>query len=277
MSGPDISGQGGSGQGGDWPLPAGQQVHLVAADADFGGVLAGWLKRSGCAVQLHEWPGKDLPAAPDGIDALLLIDTDDAPEAGSGAQTDRPTPESVAELIAGARMPTSVLVRRGEGTVPPTAAVRAGAGDVIFKPASPRQILQSLVRAQARWAAGERGVAAQAADETGGFQPLHKAVSPGIPRSATAGPAIGLTERQSDVLQRVLQGHPSKVIAHQLGISQRTVESHRAAIMRAYGARSLPELVRRALAAEPADSGHGGHGRHGGHGGHARPTTGATG
>jgi DNA-binding NarL/FixJ family response regulator len=38
------------------------------------------------------------------------------------------------------------------------------------------------------------------------------------------------------------------VIAHRLGISQRTVESHRAAIMRAYGARSLTDLVWRVLA-----------------------------
>ena len=51
----------------------------------------------------------------------------------------------------------------------------------------------------------------------------------------------------------MLEGHPSKIIAHRLGISQRTVESHRAAIMRAYGARSLPELVRRVLAGVPPE------------------------
>ena len=48
----------------------------------------------------------------------------------------------------------------------------------------------------------------------------------------------------------VLAGAPSKNIAADLGISQRTVENHRATIMRKTGARSLPELARLALAAD---------------------------
>ena len=41
-----------------------------------------------------------------------------------------------------------------------------------------------------------------------------------------------LTARQQQVLDHVLAGHPSKNIAADLGISQRTVDNHRAAIMR---------------------------------------------
>ena len=50
-------------------------------------------------------------------------------------------------------------------------------------------------------------------------------------------------------MERVLAGHPSKNIAADLGISQRTVENHRASIMKRTGSKSLPELARLALVA----------------------------
>jgi FixJ family two-component response regulator len=56
-----------------------------------------------------------------------------------------------------------------------------------------------------------------------------------------------LTPRQREVMDLVLAGHPSKNIAADLHISQRTVENHRAAIMRRTGASSLPALVRLSL------------------------------
>lgn len=59
----------------------------------------------------------------------------------------------------------------------------------------------------------------------------------------------GLTPRQYEVMDMVLAGHPSKNIAADLRISQRTVENHRASIMRKTGTKSLPALARLALAA----------------------------
>jgi two-component system CheB/CheR fusion protein len=70
--------------------------------------------------------------------------------------------------------------------------------------------------------------------------------------AASAGAAdqiATLTGRQREILDMVLAGHPSKNIAADLGISQRTVENHRAAIMRKTGAKSLPALARLALSA----------------------------
>jgi two-component system response regulator FixJ len=58
-----------------------------------------------------------------------------------------------------------------------------------------------------------------------------------------------LTQRERMVLQGLVSGRPNKVIAHELGISPRTVEAHRAAVMDKLGARSLAEAVRLALAA----------------------------
>ncbi len=58
-----------------------------------------------------------------------------------------------------------------------------------------------------------------------------------------------LTPRQREILEMVLGGSPSKNIATDLKISQRTVDNHRAAIMRKVGAKSLSALIRVALAA----------------------------
>jgi two-component system CheB/CheR fusion protein len=61
-----------------------------------------------------------------------------------------------------------------------------------------------------------------------------------------------LTTRQRQVMELVLTGQPSKNIAADLGISQRTVENHRASIMEKTGTKSIPELVRVALLASRA-------------------------
>ena len=60
-------------------------------------------------------------------------------------------------------------------------------------------------------------------------------------------PFSSLTSRQREVLKRVVAGQPSKNIASDLGISRRTVESHRASIMHKTGATSIPALARLAL------------------------------
>jgi DNA-binding CsgD family transcriptional regulator len=57
----------------------------------------------------------------------------------------------------------------------------------------------------------------------------------------------GLTPRQREIMELVVAGRPSKNIAAHLGISQRTVENHRASIMKKTGSKSLPALTRLAL------------------------------
>jgi two-component system response regulator FixJ len=58
-----------------------------------------------------------------------------------------------------------------------------------------------------------------------------------------------LSPRERDVLQGLVAGKINKVIAHELGISPRTVEVYRANLMAKTGARSVSELMRIALTA----------------------------
>jgi two-component system CheB/CheR fusion protein len=53
-----------------------------------------------------------------------------------------------------------------------------------------------------------------------------------------------LTRRQKQILAMVTDGQLNKQAAHDLGVSQRTVENHRQALMKKTDTKTLPELVR---------------------------------
>lgn len=129
---------------------------------------------------------------------------------------------------SGEPLPTIIIT--GNGCIPlAVEAMRAGATDVMEKPIGTKDLLarveQALVTAR-RNRRRTRG------------------------RVVAAGQIARLTPRQQQIMEMVLAGAPSKNIAADLGISQRTVENHRAVIMRKTGTKSLPELARLALAAE---------------------------
>ena len=58
-----------------------------------------------------------------------------------------------------------------------------------------------------------------------------------------------LTPREREVAAQLLEGRTSKLIGKALGISHRTVEIHRARLMRKYGAASTGDLIRKLTAA----------------------------
>ncbi len=69
----------------------------------------------------------------------------------------------------------------------------------------------------------------------------------GLPEKRGESPSANLTAREREVVQLVAEGKSSKEIAALLGISLKTVETHRAAIMRKLRLQTLPDLVRYAI------------------------------
>jgi two-component system CheB/CheR fusion protein len=107
-------------------------------------------------------------------------------------------------------------------------AMRAGASDFIEKPIGPDELLTSVK---------------QALEQSRDANKLFAW------RETATNHIAHLTPRQRQVMELVLAGQPNKIVASDLGISQRTVENHRAAIMKKTGSKSLPALARLALAA----------------------------
>ena len=133
---------------------------------------------------------------------------------------------------AGHALPVIVITGNGEISMA-VDAMKAGASDFIEKPIGPADLILCVTRAldQAR----DAGKASAW-------------------REAAAGQVAGLTSRQRQIMDMVLAGHPSKNIAADLGVSQRTVENHRASIMKRTGSKSLPALARLALAAARSET-----------------------
>jgi two-component system CheB/CheR fusion protein len=128
---------------------------------------------------------------------------------------------------SGATLPAIVITGQGDVAMA-VAAMKAGAIDFMEKPVSFTALRLAIEQAMAQ-GGDDLAAAAQRADATA--------------RMAT------LTPRQREILDRVLAGQANKNIAADLGISQRTVETHRATIMTRTGAKSIPALARMAVAA----------------------------
>ena len=137
---------------------------------------------------------------------------------------------------AGLQLP-SIMITGDSDVSMAVQAMKAGASDFIEKPVGHSELLASIERALEQGRDSSKRLA------------WHQAACDNI---------ADLTPRERQIMEMVLAGDPSKNIAADLGISQRTVENHRASIMKKTGARSLPALARLAIAAAAQDGdGHG--------------------
>jgi two-component system response regulator FixJ len=120
------------------------------------------------------------------------------------------------------------IVITGHGDVPlAVEAMKAGAVDFIEKPFDQAAILNAVQSA------------------------LDRGSSAGGEDAAVIGSKLAtLSERERQVLKGLVAGHSNKTIAHDLGISPRTVEVYRANVMTKMVARSLSELIRMAIIGE---------------------------
>lgn len=112
-------------------------------------------------------------------------------------------------------------------------AMKQGAVDLLEKPFDPSALIDTLRQAFASMSEKGESVASE--------QAVRDSLS-------------SLSTREKGVLQELVKGKTNRAIAAELGISQRTVEVHRANIMKKTGAGSLSALVRMALILESKPS-----------------------
>jgi two-component system response regulator FixJ len=133
--------------------------------------------------------------------------------------------------LAGKPYHPPIIMITGHGDVPMAVrAVKAGAIDFIEKPFHDQTLIDTVQRAIAIDAEG-RGEALELAD-----------IKDRVDR---------LTKREREILDQIVAGKRNKVIAYDLGISQSTVEAHRAKVMEKLEARSLSDLMRMMMLVDP--------------------------
>jgi FixJ family two-component response regulator len=116
-----------------------------------------------------------------------------------------------------------IIFITGHGDVPmAVTAMKSGAVDFLQKPFRDQDLIDRIHKALDRDGERRKGRAEQ--DEIRARLKL-------------------LTPRETEVMQRVVRGQANKVIAMDLGVSQRTVELHRARVMKKLKLRSVAELV----------------------------------
>ena len=131
------------------------------------------------------------------------------------------------------KAPIPIVFITGHGDIPMAVeAMKRGAIDFIRKPFRDQELLD---RIHAALNADE--------DQRGAYDNL----------TAIRERVASLTPREHEVFERVAEGQANKVVAIELGISERTVEIHRSQVMQKTEARTLADLVRMKLTLDQAD------------------------
>lgn len=198
-------------------------VHIVDDEEPVRNSLAFLLSSSGFAIRVHETAQQFLDIAPQIRNGCLITDLR-MPEI-DGVELLRRLRQMDAML------PTIVITGHGDVQMA-VEAMKNGAIDFLEKPFSDEVLFDSIGRAAQQ--AAERVRTDSEAEQ------VRQRIE-------------SLSERERQVLSRVVTGQPNKTIALELGISPRTVEVYRAGLMGKMQARNLPELVRMVMSVDFAD------------------------
>jgi two-component system response regulator FixJ len=200
-------------------MPAERLVHLVD-DEEAIRMSAGFLLRTnGFIVKSYVSGVAFLAAADRETPGCVLLDIR-MPEL-DGLEVQRRLSER------GIEMPVIMLTGHGDIALA-VRAIKAGAVEFLEKPFQKAALLAAIEEAFRR------------IDDTDRVQ---------LDAAEAVVRLAALTAREGDVLQGIVKGQPNKITAFDLGISTRTVEAHRAALMVKLHARSLSEVLRIAFAA----------------------------
>jgi two-component system, LuxR family, response regulator FixJ len=203
-------------------MSADADVHVIDDDEAVRESIDFLLRAAGLSVRTYDSATSFLEAAPK-IAAGCII-TDVRMPGLSGLELLRRLQEMQIGL--------PVIVITGHGDVPlAVEAMKCGAVDFLEKPFDDDVLLASVRSALNR---SEESAAVEAE------------------RAEIRARIAALTQRERDVLEGLVAGHPNKIIAFKHEISPRTVEIYRANLMTKMKAGSLSELVRMALVAAPA-------------------------
>jgi two-component system response regulator FixJ len=200
-------------------MPDSAIVHLVDDDEDVRRALAFLLGTAGLAVRVYESADSLLAKLPSVAEGCIVSDV--RMPGLSGLQ--------LLQVLREKKVGLPVIIMTGHADIAlAVETMKAGATDFLEKPFDDEALL---------------GAVHAALNRQQDVQKSDSAIAEARARLAT------LSDRERQVLDGLLTGHPNKTIAYDLGISPRTVEVHRANVMRKMAVSSLSELVRMSLGA----------------------------
>jgi FixJ family two-component response regulator len=195
-------------------------VSVIDDDAHIRAALRRIFESVGLAVQLFKSGHSFLESRISGSANCIVLDVR-FPVSGLKFQ----------EELAKAKIQVPIVFLTGHGDIPMAVrAMKAGAVDFLTKPFREQDLLDAVATALEK----DR---ARRAEE--------------LANSALRERFSSLSARERDIVARVATGALNKQIAADLGVSEVTVKVHRATAMRKLRAKSVAELVRIAVLAEP--------------------------